>query len=87
MLYKNLQISKNTQAILTYDPSLDEEITLNIALIGAIHISALEKEYEKIFILNAIKTLSHTSSILKATIFRKKNEKKNYPHRIRRKIK
>ena len=43
-----MQISKNTQAIFIQDPSLDKEITLKIALIGDIHISDTEKEYEKI---------------------------------------
>ena len=47
-LYQNLQIGKNTQAIFIQDPSLDKEITLKIALIGDIHISDTEKEYEKI---------------------------------------
>ena len=39
---------RNTQAIFIQDPSLDKEITLKIALIGDIHISDTEKEYEKI---------------------------------------
>ena len=43
-----MQIGKNTQAIFIQDPSLDKEITLKIALIGDIHISDTEKEYEKI---------------------------------------
>ncbi len=46
--YQNLQIGKNTQAIFIQDPSLDKEIILKIALIGDIHISDTEKEYEKI---------------------------------------
>ena len=53
--YQNLQIGKNTQAIFIQDPSLDKEITLKIALIGDIHISDTEKEYEKIkYILEKI---------------------------------
>ena len=57
--YQNLQISKNTQAIFIQDPSLDKEITLKIALIGDIHISDTEKEYEKIkHVLEKIETES-----------------------------
>ena len=46
--YQNLKISMNTQKITVRDASLKTEKTIEVALIGDIHIFDTQKEYNKI---------------------------------------